>query len=204
MKQNARSSLKLSSNSSKSQKQPKLMRNKRRMTHHTCLPHSPIQTCKRVSIWPSQNCKEKGINTDDSLFLTNQADDTLDFLNRRELPQDVHNQMKARKDKLTVQTNLLINITLKIDSNGEVKQREWNFILFPPASEKICISRSHFKLDLRPCPKGQQKTWTTQFPTMEKQDVQHWCHFHTLLEDHCSIHGAHVLPIDEMKMCDDP
>ena len=37
-----------------------------------------------------------------------------------------------------------------------------------------------------------------------KVDVQHWCHFHTLLKGHCSIHSVCVPPIDETWMCNDP
>ena len=95
-------------------------------------------------------------------------------------------------------------LTMNSDEHGKPQQREWNFISFPPAAKKICISRSGFKLNLQPCHEEQQKAWSTQFPKMEKEDVHHWCHFCTLLEDHCSIHKVHVPPIDETRMRADP
>ena len=111
---------------------------------------------------------------DDSL-LTNHADEASDFLNWKELPQNAHDRTKAGKDKLIVQTSasptgFQKDITVEI-VNGKVEQKEWNFILFPPASEKIHMSRSGFKLNLQPCPKEQEKTWATQFLQMEEEDV---------------------------------
>ena len=87
-------------------------------------------------------------------------------------------------------------------SNNE--QRKWNFIPFPPTNKKICVSRSGFKLSLRQCPEVWQKTWATQFPKMRKEDVQHWHHFHTQSENHCSSHRVCVSTIDETHMFDDP
>ena len=64
--------------------------------------------------------------------------------------------------------------------------------------------RSGFKLNLQPCPKELQKTWSTQFPTMEKTNDQHWCDFHTQIENHCSLHRVCIPPIDETRVFDDP
>ena len=79
--------------------------------------------------------------------------------------------MKAQEDILTAQTcssltrfqnNLAVDPTTK-------DWKEWNFILFPPTRKKICTSGSGFKLNLRQCPKEQQKTWATQFLKMERR-----------------------------------
>ena len=126
---------------------------------------------------PNKKASKVGTNTDNSLLI-DQTNDASDFLNWKELPQDVHDRMKACKDKLTMQTSSSLtrfrnDLTVETDANREVQQREWNFILFPLAGEKICMSQSGFKLNHCPCPKEQQKTRSMQFPKMEKEDVQH-------------------------------
>ena len=114
------------------------------------------------------------VDTDaDNALLTDHADDASNFLSWEELPQDVCGRMKAREDKLTVQTSSSPNrfqndLTVEAVSCGEVKQREWNFVLFLPTDKKICMPGSGFKLNLQPCPKEEQKPWSTQFPKMEK------------------------------------
>ena len=96
--------------------------------------------------------------------------------NGKNIP-DVHDRLKACcKDWLTAQTSsspirFKKNVTVESDEHGQPQQREWKFISFPPTGEKIHISKSGFKLNLHPCPKEQQKTWTTQFPKMEKEDI---------------------------------
>ena len=54
-----------------------------------------------------------------------------------------------------------------------------------------------------PAPKNKKDLLDT-VSKLEKDDIQHWCHFHTPLEDHCSIHRVHALPIGKTCTLVDP
>ena len=72
---------------------------------------------------PNKKAAKVGPNIDNSL-LTDQDDDALDFLNWKELPQDVHDRMKACKHKLTAQTSSSLirfknDLTVEMGANRE-------------------------------------------------------------------------------------
>ena len=114
------------------------------------LPPSPSKTASKV----------KNLHLERTL-LTDQADDASNFIKWKEPPRDVYESVRSREDRLTVQTSASMTqfrSHLTMDPIAK-QQKEWNFILFPPTSNKICISQSGFKVNLQPCIKEQQKTW---------------------------------------------
>ena len=119
--------------------------------------HDALSGCaKGFPLNPTKKTGDAGTIVDDSL-LTDHVDDASDFLNWKELPQDIHDQMKAQEDKLMVQTSSSLtrfqNNLTGDPATGE--QKEWNFTPFPPTSKKIHVSTSESKLNLRQCPKEQ-------------------------------------------------
>ena len=87
---------------------------------------------------PSKTASKAGTHLDSSLLM-DQVDDESDFLNWKELPQDVCNQMKAQENNQTVQTCLSLTSRFQNDLTVDPvtkHQREWKFILFPPTSSK--------------------------------------------------------------------
>ena len=136
-------------------------------------------------------------------LLTDKANDASDFLNWKELPQhDVHDRMKACKCMLTVQTSssrtrFRNDLTVETDLEREIQQRNGTSFCFHQKARKAVSLDQASHLTSGPVPRNSKRLGqVTPFPKMEKDCVQHWCHFHNLLEDHCSIHWVRIPSIE--------
>ena len=107
-----------------------------------------------------------GVNSNTHTIDQDEQDEN--FLNLKEPPEDVDEQISQRTDGTFTQTqSSMTGFRNHSTVNAVGEQRELNFILFPETSRKTLISRSGFKVIIWDIPTDKLRSWSAEFPKCE-------------------------------------